>query len=323
MRKAETMLMASLLLLAAGCAESDGKANAGYGPATVTPASAPSAEPPEGDPARAAGRAAPASPLLPGMPADALFLFFRWIDYDLDAVRDGEASVPRLLVAGLPPDLRGLHPIAERKELFLGAVLPAVLEVNDTILRDRRFLTRIQARIEMGEWLDADERGRLDSIADRYGTGDFDELLLRVDVVPSALVLAQAAIESGWGTSRFARTGNALFGQRAWGGNGMRPRELDSPPFRVRAFEHLLASVEAYVHNLNTFPAYRAFRARRAAMRRGGGPLDSHTLAGTLHRYSERGADYVRELRAIIRANRLEGLDSAKLMESAQQADQA
>ncbi len=137
----------------------------------------------------------------------------------------------------------------------------------------------------------------------------------RVNVVPPSLALAQAAVESGWGTSRFAMKGNALFGQRIWRVDaGMTPLDVDADTaFRVRSFPSLAASVAAYVHNLNTHRAYGEFRGLRATAGKDAQVPGGNVLATTLTKYSERGADYVADLLRIIRSNRLTQFDNATL----------
>ena len=164
----------------------------------------------------------------------------------------------------------------------------------------------------------AEDQTWLAWVAERYDApaGNLDELLVRVDIIPTSLALAQAAEESGWGTSRFAHQGNALFGQRATGDEpGLAPVERATEEHvRVRAYETLGAAVRSYARNLNTHPAYERFRAERAENRSQGAEPGGHALAPTLTRYSERGAAYVASLRAIIRLNRLESFDKARLV---------
>jgi len=137
------------------------------------------------------------------------------------------------------------------------------------------------------------------------------ELLRRTDEIPVALVLAQAANESGWGTSRFAREGNSLFGQWTFrkSTSGLVPdsRSQDAA-HRVRSFESIRASVRAYLRNLNVGHAYVELRKLRAAMRKRGEPLDPLILATGLKRYSQRGEAYVEEIKALILSNRLQYL---------------
>ena len=138
-----------------------------------------------------------------------------------------------------------------------------------------------------------------------------DELLVRVDIIPVSLALAQAANESAWGTSRFAREGNNIFGQWCFDeGCGLVPgQRADDASHEVRSFSSVEASVRAYFRNLNTNPTYEYLRELRAQMRMKGKPLDSRALAQGLLRYSERGHVYISELYDIIRVNDLLALD--------------
>ena len=136
-----------------------------------------------------------------------------------------------------------------------------------------------------------------------------------VDIVPPSLAIAQAAIESGWGTSRFTAEGNALYGQWAEEGEGaMVPAERDAGrTYAIKSFDNLQASVLSYMHNLNTHRAYRAFRAARAVMRESGRRITGPSLAKHLGAYSERGERYIRDLSAIMTQNGLGALDAAAL----------
>ena len=140
-------------------------------------------------------------------------------------------------------------------------------------------------------------------------------MLRRVDIIPPSLAVAQAAEETGWGTSRFVRHGNALFGERIYRGtDGMVPHRIPKgPSFRVRRFGHLLAAVGAYASNLNTHPAYAGFRAERGTMRAARNRFDAPVLAGSLEAYSERREAYIETLRAIIRTNALTEFDRLRL----------
>ena len=242
---------------------------------------------------------------------------FASIGYSLDGIRGGIAGVPRLYLTSLPADLGAVGSIAKRKRLFLQAILPLVLEANEAILADRRRLLELLRRLEKGERVGYAEAAWLRVLATDYGleANDSRALRRRVDAVPPALALAQAAAESGWGTSRFAHKGNAVFGQRTWSrGNGLVPRRRDEDKrHEVKSFGGLRASVAAYMMNLNRHPAYRAFRDQRARMRDRDGRLDSSALAGSLIRYAEIGRDYIETLRVIMRVNRLQQLDGAFL----------
>lgn len=224
-------------------------------------------------------------------------------DYALADVRDGGADVPRLLVEEMPADLRRLGSTDLRKDVFFNALLPLVLRVNEDIRHDRDRLLALQGLQHLGLGPSAESRAWLAELSERYdlADGDIDALLLRVDVVPPSLALAQAAVESGWGTSYSAQRRNALFGQTA------------GSAVRYAAFDRLIDGVASYARNLNTHPAYAGFRARRAELRAARLELDGYDLASTLLRYSTRGTAYIRDVRAMIRGNDLVELDSARL----------
>jgi len=237
--------------------------------------------------------------------------------YDIKRVRAGEHDVPNVFLASLPADLADVRAPAQRKDMFLAMVLPLVLRENDEIAANRARLMEIIARADKNVKLPADDRLWLAAMAERYDTdaGDLDALSRRMDIVPPSLALAQAAEESGWGTSRFANEGNALFGQRTYtAADGLVPTGSGTDAdFSVRAYSDLGEAVRSYIHNLNTHPAYAQFRTERAKMRAKNEPLTGQALAGTLVRYSERGADYVKTLQSLIRANRLNDFDKARL----------
>jgi len=228
------------------------------------------------------------------------------IGFDLEAVSKGYISVPRLLVSSLPPDLDRLDAMDARKTLFLRLMLPAVLSVNEQIGADRQRLLKIKGDLVAGVQMSADDVQWVLGLADSYDQpdADVDALLRKVDVVPPSLALAQAIEESGWGTSRIARLQNALFGQFG---------EEASGDWDYKSFGSLYEAVESYMRNLNTHRAYREFRQARAKMRSQQGEIDGWELAHTLHRYSERGDDYVRGLHSIMRDNNLEAFDFARL----------
>jgi Bax protein len=248
---------------------------------------------------------------------DSLFDAFQRAGYDLQAVLNGKSHVPRILLASLPADLREVRETAVRKAAFFQAILPLVLQVNEDILADRKRIWRLRTERRLGHRLAAADRLWLAMIGELYGVArdDLDGLLRRVDIVPPSLALAQAAEESGWGTSRFVREGNAIFGQYTFSKrSGLLPLRRDPGQLhRIRAFDSLLESVRAYTLNLNTHRAYRTFRNGRADYRRRGQAIDGMALARSLTAYSERGPAYVESIRTIIRANGLETLDVVKL----------
>lgn len=236
----------------------------------------------------------------------------------LDYAWPPAGPVPPLAAVRLPKDVDRLN-AAVRKQLFFRALLPLVLAENLAIRRQRQFL---ESAFTAEYRLDHITLRRIYAIARQYQVeGDvrdpaFRELLLRrVDEVPPALALAQAANESGWGTSRFAQQANNLFGHWTWNPRqGLVPLERKAGArHRVRIFGDLRAAVRTYLHNLNVGRAYVDLRVLRARMRADGQPLDPIALAGGLRRYSERGTAYVREIRALIRSNALHEMRGEEL----------
>ncbi len=238
--------------------------------------------------------------------------------YDLDSVLSGKGGVPRVFLASLPAGMADVREVETRKAMFFKAVLPLVLQVNEEILADRGRLWNLIFDTRLGLRLDALDRLWLAGREHRYGVArnDLEGLLERMDIIPPSLALAQAAEESGWGTSRFAREGNALFGQWTLSGAGsLIPKRRDEgKDHGIRAFDSLLDAVRAYARNLNTHRAYGKFRQARAQSRRDGAPLDGAALAANLTSYSQRGKGYVASVRVIIKVNGLRALDDARLV---------
>lgn len=230
-------------------------------------------------------------------------------------------AIAGLVIAGLMglgrterlPDFRVYQAGPARKAEFFAYIRPLVEAENAEVLSDRERLLEIAGSASPGLL----DRLWLDGLAAEYGV-DADELdrealldalLRRVDVVPESLALAQAAKESGWGTSRFARDGNNLFGEWCFEpGCGIVPKSrAEGRSHEVQAFDSPEKSVASYLKNINTHPGYREFRQERARLRDAGRPLSGVELADQLTRYSERREDYVNELVRLIRYNGLEG----------------
>ncbi len=232
---------------------------------------------------------------------------FADLGYTLDSVREEGGLVPRHSLVRLPRELLGLDVPEIRKRVFLTLVLPLVLQENERILTQRERLTILRDRIADGGSPGPEERQWVRELCIQYRLAgdDIDELLRRVDVIPPSLALAQAAVETGWGTSRVAQRGHALFGQMR---QGRRPGQ-----WVVRTFGDLPAAVAAYATNLNTHWAYRRFRDQRAEMRQHAQEPDGYRLALLIDLYSEKRFEYIRDVRTVIRHNRLDALDAARL----------
>jgi len=258
--------------------------------------------------ARIEPAAAPAAVMIKAVSAVSLHHQFTQRGYTLDAVKEGEA-VPRVFLAQLPRDLPTLLSPDFRKTVFIKMMLPLVLAENERIRKDRARALQLREALETERPVTTEDMAWLAKLADRYGVedGNLHELFLRVDVVSPSLALAQAALETGWGTSSVAQRGHAMFGQMVF-----RSEEDGSIDASVKMFRNLAAAVEAYAHNLNTHRAYAEFRGVRAQMRKTG-RLDGHELALHLVRYSERKQDYVQAVRSLIRVNNLLPFDKARL----------
>jgi Bax protein len=244
--------------------------------------------------------------------------------YDLEAVKAGLHPAPRLAPQRVPDDLAALDAGESRKQAFVALVLPLVLQVNEEVSHNRQQVTALLRKAESGSRLDARDQAFLERMFSRYRVepGDFDQLLVHLDTVPPSLALAQAAIESGWGSSRFALEGNALFGQWTWDAATPGLDPVDRPEgmaHRIRAFETPLDAVRAYMRNLNTHVAYAGLRELRAEQRRTG-RLDPMELANGLLAYSEKGEDYVTLVRQVIRSNDLGAFDRVRLANRAEGA---
>jgi Bax protein len=217
------------------------------------------------------------------------------------------------------PDANSADTPQEKKQAFIDYVLPYIREVNADILRDRRRLSAIRRDLAGGDPPGYFDARWLKKIAEDYETDlpekvdlkFVDQLLIRVDAVPASLVLAQAAEESGWGTSRFARHGNNLFGMRAYDGKGLVPPAREAgEKFRVATYPTVRDSIADYINNLNTGENYLGLRLARRDLRRRGQPATGANLAAGLSGYSGRGANYVETIRALIASNRLGRYDS-------------
>ena len=239
---------------------------------------------------------------------------FEDTNYTLKDVREKKLVKPVALTL-LPQEIKMIESTKKRKEFFIQIVLPLILKENNNIRLDRKRLFKIinksnNTKLEI-KWLEKKFK--------QYGinSNDLSTLKIRMDEVPVSLALAQAAKETGWGTSRFAQEGNALFGQWTWSGEGLKPKDSDkNEGHKVMKFNVLQASVRAYQRNLNTHSTYKEFRKARAELRDEGKKLDSLVLAQYLNNYAETGEKYVEVLQKIIEQNNLKDFDDAKLLPS-------
>ena len=237
---------------------------------------------------------------------------FEDLQYDLKSVRAGEKVKP-IYITKLPRDLKSLGDTKQKRELFIKILLPLILNENNKITEDRKRLFKILNKNfnSPGERVWLKRRFKEYKIKDQ----DLSKLKMRMDIIPVSIALAQAANESGWGTSRFALEGNALFGQWTWSKKGISPKNKDkNKTHKVLQFQVLKASVRAYKNNLNTHNAYREFREARAKLRENENSINGRELTQYLKRYASIGEKYVAILNDIIERNSLTDFDNANLL---------
>tara|TARA_Y100000590_G_scaffold288848_1_gene325221 strand:- start:932 stop:2140 length:1209 start_codon:yes stop_codon:yes gene_type:complete len=244
--------------------------------------------------------------------AETTINLFEDLNYDLKGVRAGQRVKP-IYLTKLPKDIKTLGNTNVKRELFIKIVLPLILKENEKITEDRKKLFKILGK----NFNTAGERVWLKRRFKEYKIDDQDlgKLKMRMDIVPVSIALAQAANESGWGTSRFALEGNALFGQWTWSKKGILPKNQDpNKTHKVLQFQILKASVRAYKNNLNTHNAYSEFREKRAQLREENVTIIGLDLVKYLKNYAAIGEKYVRILEDIIEKNSLTDFDKANLL---------
>lgn len=268
--------------------------------------------------------------VLPGY--DEAIEWLESIDWWGEDLRGEQLKVPRTLLIAISPKWRKETPdmqVAMKKEFFYRSLLPLVVHANSMVLNRRERLAGFDDLLKRGkmpktadlEWLGGlavvlriQPQEKIDGITTTEEWRQvIAEALYRLDVIPAGLVLAQGASESGWGASRFAAEGNALFGQWSFDGKGLTPSKQRKVlgDHRIAAFEWPFDSVRGYFLNLSSHPAYEDLRRIRADLKAAGKPVTSLALADGLLRYSERGQEYVEELKTLIRVNKFDIADTA------------
>lgn len=251
--------------------------------------------------------------------------FFKSKNFWGESTHEKDLDVPRIILAVASKrwekEARKI-PVAVKKELFYRGIVPLILLANELILAERQELTVIGEQLSKNKKLSIKEQERFKELSLKYGVQDIAPqkkqislLLERVDTIPPSLALGQAAYESGYGTSRFATEGNALFGQWTFSGDGMKPQKhrASKGNYGVAAYDWPFDSVRSYMQNLNTHNAYQKLRAKRSSLREQGQEVTGLLLAETLDKYSERGMEYVKTLKSIINVNGLAITDKAYL----------
>ena len=248
--------------------------------------------------------------------ASVLYQLFKDTNYSLDDVRTNKIAKP-VEIGKLPYELKEIQSTKKRKELFIQIVLPLILEENSKILLDRKKLFAI---LNKNNNTNSDDAW-LNKKFKQYGVSnkDIPTLKRRMDIIPVSMAIAQAAKETGWGTSRFALEGNALFGQWTYSDKGIKPAAADAgTTHKVMMFNVLKSSVRAYARNLNTHKSYRKMRFVRAIQRDNNGKLNSLELVGYLDSYAETGKEYTVILKKIIEQNNLIDFDDVKILPDSQ-----
>ena len=244
--------------------------------------------------------------------ARTIISLFEEENYNLKDIRQGKAVDP-VFLSKLPTGIANIDNIGDRKKLFIKVILPLIIYENNKILEDRSYLNQISREKSLSE----QETVWLDKKFEEYKvkTSEIEELKKRMDVIPPSLAIAQAAYETGWGTSRFAMEGNSLYGARTWKkGKGIVPNDRgEEQKFEVLSFKIIRASISSYKKNLNTHQSYNEFRKARAIQRKEKNRVFGLELSQYLNKYSEIGNVYVQRLKKIIEQNSLTDFDESVL----------
>ena len=244
---------------------------------------------------------------------------FKEVNYNLKDVRDTKLVKP-VDIGLLPNEIKTIGNTKKRKNMFIKIILPLVVKENNKIRIDRKTLFTILNKNSNTDI----EKKWLEKKYKQYGVrqNDLSTLKVRMDEIPVSLAIAQAAKETGWGTSRFALKGNALFGQWTWSGEGLKPKNADEgKDHKVMKFHSLRLSVRAYLRNLNTHSSYKNLRKARTELRIRNKPLDSIILSEHLDKYAETGSQYIQVLKKIIEQNNLKDFDDSKLLPSSKELE--
>jgi Bax protein len=237
---------------------------------------------------------------------------FKKYQFSVDSLLNNQ-SANLIIFSSLPKDFMEIQPVVERKRLFINTLIPIIYSENVQILNDRKKI--------LDWWRESDGENFsrdfwpqwLFELSEKYGSSDSNlgNLLVRVDIIPISLALAQAAIESGWGTSRYSREGNAVYGQYTFDeSKGLKPKNRnENDQFFIKRFSNLSESVRSYLKNINTHLAYADFREERKKLRMSGENLSGYKLVNFLKDYSERKESYVKDVKEIMTSNNFQKFD--------------
>ncbi len=249
--------------------------------------------------------------------ANEMLEIFKKYNFSVDRfLKDESANL--IIFSSLPDDFMEIQPVNERKKLFINTLLPIIYAENLKILEDRKKILDWWSESQ-GENFSRDFwPAWLFELSEKYDAADSNlgNLLIKVDVIPISMALSQAAIESGWGTSRYLREGNAVYGQYTFEKNkGIEPAKRgSSQKFFIRKFENLSESTKSYFKNINTHSAYAGLREERKKLRMNGEVLSGLKLADFLTSYSERKQEYVKDVKKIIESNNFMKFDNSSFV---------
>ncbi len=232
-------------------------------------------------------------------------------DFHIDLIRETKI-IPNITIVNLPNDLKSIKSIKQRKELFIKITLPLIVQENERLILLNKKIKLFKSRFD---YLSRKDAVWIKNIMNEYKEDTLDGMLIKVDKIPVSLALAQAAIESGWGTSRFAYEGNALFGQYVWGKtkNGIIPNERETnAKYKIKTFKSLSDSVRSYMKNLNTNFHYNEFRINRFVLRSNNLPLNGVYLSEYLFNYSIE-QDYTDKIINIIETNNFKDFENLRI----------
>ena len=242
---------------------------------------------------------------------------FKKYQFSVDNLLNNQ-SANLIIFSSLPEDFMEIQPIIERKRLFINTLIPIIYSENLQILNDRKKI--------LDWWRESDGENFsrdfwpqwLFELSEKYGSSDSNlgNLLVRVDIIPISLALAQAAIESGWGTSRYSREGNAVYGQYTFDeSKGLKPKDRNkNDEFFIKKFSNLSESVRSYLKNINTHLAYADFREERKKLRMSGENLSGYKLVNFLMDYSERREFYIKDVKEIMSSNNFQKYDKGNVL---------
>ncbi len=232
--------------------------------------------------------------------------------FDIDYIKKNK-KVPNIIISKFPDDFKSIYSSSLRKNLFIKVALPLIVRENENLISQNIKIEKLNNKFN---FIKRREAVWLSKKIEEYEVknNSIDELLMKIDAIPVSIALSQAAVESGWGTSRFASEGNALFGQYIWGnGEGIIPEERsDSEIHKIKSFKNLKSSVSSYMKNLNSNYHYDEFRLNRFVMRKNGIKLDGIELSQYLYNYST-DQGYPEKIKLIIQSNDLDDFDDVSI----------